>query len=187
MDCLWVVCRKYFGLSSEATRDSSHSCWVLLKSVFFKLGVTQLSHYFEMAWSKYCWITAANFPGLIHSACSPTGHTPWLTHHANALADGPLSDIGWSNLGISSSRISLFWPACKAPWEAKSLGQLVSSRGIKHSSQCRAKQLQSSPTVGSIAQRAAATTLFSSSEQCWIPLLQTWFWRIQMWKWLSLR
>lgn len=69
-----------------------------------------------------------------------TNHMPMFIMSAPPV-DAPPSDIGWSNLGISSSRISLFWPACKAPWEARSLGQLVSSMGIYCSSERWVQQL----------------------------------------------
>lgn len=97
-----------------------------------------------------------SLPGLIQSVfffCIPT-------HHVRTFSDAPPSDIGWSNLGISSSRISLFWPACKAPWEAGSLSQVVSRGGIK----CRSQHWAQQP------QRLTACWIYSSAGPLWPQL-----------------
>lgn len=72
----------------------------------------------------------------IHSAFFPIHHFPAQLFLCVPSADAPLSDIDWSNLGILPSRVSLFWPGSK--WEARGLGQPVSSGGIKRSPQRRA-------------------------------------------------
>lgn len=84
-----------------------------------------------------------------------------------SVAYVPLSDFGWSNLGISSARISLFWAACKAPWEAEGLGRLVSSRAIKRAALPQRGQtpLLVYPAIGFIIQGQSTTR---------ICLLNTW-------------
>lgn len=109
--------------------------WVLFS--FDGTFIVDCPFYFEGVFSKCCLFIALPHLDLliqpqVQQLCFFSCFSfSILQHCLNVFGDASLSDTGWSNLGISSSRISLFWPACKAPWETKSLRQVVSRVGYK--------------------------------------------------------